>query len=660
MKQIRSITLFLLLSLPVAAQLPLSDRIANYRMEVRLDVAEKKLYGKTSLEWRNPGSGPVGELLFHMYYNAFKNSESTFMKESGNLPDFFFRSLVEECGWGWTKITKIRDHDGHELGPGMEYVQPDDGNPLDETVLRVPLHEPVDSSGTVFVEFTWEARIPKSVVRTGYNKDFYFFAQWFPKLGVYEPAGTRFATEDSWNCHQYHALGEYYADFGTYDVSLTVPNDFILGASGTCVKKESNGTETTWTYHVEDVIDFAWTASPHFTTQKEKWKDVEITLLTYPEHSHFEERYFRAAQQALSFMDTVLGKYPYQSLTIVDPPIHGIFTGGMEYPTLITSLSSCFLPRGLNIIETLVTHEFIHQYFMQMVATNEQEEPWLDEGLTTYYEGRILDHFGGENASFVNLPWLKIGSTAYNRWEYFRSPFRSAADLTLAAREYPAEGFGEIVYNKTAIWLKTLENLIGREAFDKAMKAYFEKWKFGHPDREDFIDVFSETVRKTHGKKFGPDLDWFFDQVIYSTKECDYAVGQITNREVLSSMGYVGDTNECATPLHEGVKPKMYRSSVMVRRLGEMTLPVEVEIEMSDGHIEREMWDGVEQIRTFEYTSPNRIVTAEIDPERKIWIDRNFLNNRKSERKEPGVVRMQWLKALHRIQNLMESITGIF
>jgi len=183
--------------------------------------------------------------------------------------------------------------------------------------------------------------------------------QWFPKLGVYEKAGMRYAEEDQWNCHQYHSSGEYYANFGTYDVSIKVPKGYIVGASGELAEKKETSDSTTWRYVIDDVIDFGWTASPQFVETKERWKNVEIKLLTYPEHVHCAGRYFGAVKAAFAYMDTHVGEYPYSTLTIVDPPIHGLFTGGMEYPTFISSVSFCFLPVGVRTPETLVVHEFI-------------------------------------------------------------------------------------------------------------------------------------------------------------------------------------------------------------------------------------------------------------------------------------------------------------
>lgn len=634
----------------------LSPRIANYDMQIVLNTEDKKLEGNTKLIWKNPGSTAVTELQFHLYYNAFKNSESTFLKESGEIPDFFIETLVEDCGWSWTEIRSMTDQYGHDLIKGMAFIQPDDDNLDDQTVLQVLLPESVAPNDSITIEFSWTAKIPKAMIRTGWNMDYYFFAQWFPKLGVYEPAGTRFATEDQWNCHQYHANGEYYSDFGNYRVTLDVPTGYVVGASGELRDKTERADRTTWVFEVNDVIDFSWTTSPHFIVHKDQWQDVELTLLTYPGHEHFSDRYFTTVKNAFEYLDRHVGKYPYSTLTMVDPPIHGLFTGGMEYPTFISSISLCFLPTGLKSTETLVTHEFIHQYFMQMIATHEQEEPWMDEGITTYYEGRILDHYLGEHTSFVDFLGMRIGSSEYNRGEFFAMKNPKIADQTYKARDYKHGGYGPIAYNKTALWLKTLEGIIGRETFDLAMRTYFDQWKFKHPDRNDFIRTFNEVNAQKNGDRFGENLNWFFDQVIFGTNLCDYEVSEIINKKITEPIGYIDNLEDCNMPEIGDPRDLQYESTAILVRQGEMILPVQVEIIFENGQSQMEYWDGRSRSHEFSYLTDSPIQSVEIDPENKIWLDRNLINNSLTSQPNRFGVRKYWIKTLTAAQSMLESL----
>ncbi|MDG2419254.1 MAG: hypothetical protein P8M17_09700, partial [Saprospiraceae bacterium] len=205
--------LFTCLGFQSSKKAPLSAQIANYDIRVKLDINQKKLIAHTKLVWKNPSADTVSDLQFHLYYNAFKNSETTFFSEKG-LPSLFKTSLKDDCNWSWVEIQNMTDKYGNNLASNMHYIQPDDDNKSDQTVLRVPLPKPVLPNESIEIEFDWIGKIPKTMIRTGHNMDFYFMAQWYPKVGVYEPAGMRYAEKGGWNCHQYHSSGEYYGEFG--------------------------------------------------------------------------------------------------------------------------------------------------------------------------------------------------------------------------------------------------------------------------------------------------------------------------------------------------------------------------------------------------------------------------------------------------------------
>jgi len=607
----------------VNGQGELSPRIANYTIDLTLDVENKQVDAKQEIVWKNISSAPVSELQFHLYYNAFKNSQSTFMQE-GSRRGSLSNESIENCDWGWVEVLSLIDSAGLELIGEASYIQPEDDNVNDQTVLSVPLITPVQPGESATFQMEWHSQIPKTMPRTGHNKDYYFMVQWFPKLGVYEPAGLRFAKEDGWNCHQYHASGEYYSDFGNYDVSINVPSDFVVGASGELVEKVERGETTTRRYKVDDVIDFGWTASPKFAELHKQWKGVDIKLLTYPEHIECAPRYFGAVISAFEYLDKYIGAYPYPTLTIVDPPIYGIFTGGMEYPTFISSVSFCFLPTGIRTPETLVVHEFVHQYFMQMVATHEVEEPWMDEGFTTYFEGKILDTYLGEDQSTINFLGFKIGNESFNRAEFFNSANPQIAPSSTKSYEYTEGGYGNIAYNKTALWLNTLEGILGEETMMEIMKTYFEKWKFKHPCGQDFINIVNEVVRKNHGLALGENMDWFFEQALYGTDLCDYTVASITNAEVQTAAGYIDDFEDCVS---EQNGTNTYKSKVVVHRLEGMKLPVEVQVSFEDGSSQLMTWDGRDRGHTFIFDTNQKVVKAVLDPKGKLPIDKNWLNN---------------------------------
>ena len=633
-------------------QSPLSPRIANYTIDLSLDVDNKQVNATQEVVWKNISSAPVSELQFHLYYNAFKSSESTFMQEganSGGLSEVG----VKENRWGWIEVQSLVDSAGVELISGASYLHPEDDNDKDQTVMRVPLQTAVQPGESARFQMKWHSQIPKTMPRTGYNKDYYFMVQWFPKLGVYEPAGMRQAEEDGWNCHQYHATGEYYSDFGNYDVSINVPSDFLVGASGELEDKIEKGDRTTWRYVIDDVIDFGWTASPKFEVLRHQWKGVDIKLLTYPEHVHCGPRYFGAVVAAFEYLDKHIGPYPYPTLTIVDTPIHGLFTGGMEYPTFISSVSFCFLPEGIRTPETLVVHEFIHQYFMQMVATHEVEEPWMDEGFTTYFEGKILDGYLGADRSTISFLGVKIGNESFNRAEFFYSTKPQTAPSATKSYEYTEGGYGSIAYNKTALWLTTLEGIVGESTMNEIMKTYFETWKFKHPCGQDFIDVVNAVVHKNHGDKLGQNMDWFFNQALYGTDLCDYTVAEISNAKTYTPTGYVDNFEDCT---HEKEDKEIYQSEVVVHRLEGMQLPVEVEIYFEDGSSELRFWDGKERAHTFGFMTNQKVIKAVVDPERKLKIDKNWINNSFVVEADKSGVRYYFSQFFLATQHALESL----
>ena len=652
MRSIQIACILLMVHYGVIGQDALSPRIANYTIDMNLDVENKQVNAKQTVTWINPSDAPVSELQFHLYYNAFKNSESTFMQE-GSINGGMSSNSTENCDWGWIQVLSIVDSAGVELVGAGEYIQPEDNNSKDQTVLRIPLDTPVAAGASATFNLEWQSQIPKIMPRTGYNKDYYFMVQWFPKLGVYEPAGMRYAEEDQWNCHQYHASGEYYANFGNYDVSISVPNDFVVGASGQLASKKVAGDLTTWRYTIDDVIDFGWTASPQFQEIHEQWQGVDIKMLCYPDHVHCAPRYFGAVKAAFAYMDEHIGKYPYKTLTIVDPPIHGLFTGGMEYPTFISSVSFCFLPTGIRTPETLVVHEFVHQYFMQMVATHEVEEPWMDEGFTTYFEGKILDNYLGEHQSTINWLGIQVGNTDFNRAEFFFSSNPQIAPSSTKSYEYTEGGYGDIAYNKTSLWLTTLEGIVGTRTMNEIMKTYFDTWKFKHPCGQDFIDIVNQIVSKNHGTKFGPDMNWFFDQALYGTDLCDYAIASISNDELKSPTGYLKDFENCTT---EETTLAAYYSKVVVHRLEGMQLPLEVEITFENGEKKIREWDGRERAITLEFRGDQKIVKAIVDPQGKLTIDKNWINNSYSINPNKTGVQYYFSKIFLAAQRALESL----
>lgn len=636
---------------------PLSPRTASYDMQLSLDTEQHRVEARQTLTFTNPSADTIWTMPFHMYYNAFKNNKTTFLTGALGVPISKPQEAIDNGEWAWITVKKVVDGQGNDLTAAMRYIQPDDGNPDDHTVLEVRLEEPILPYASYRLEMEWASQVPQLMIRTGYSRDFYFMAQWYPKLGVYEAAGTRFAKEGQWNCHQYHRNTEYYGEFGTYRVSMTLPSQFVVGASGVLVDTKTSDGQNTYTYLAEDVIDFTWAASPHFVEVRDKWADTDIRLLIMPEHLHQQRRFLEPAKQALDFYADYLEPYPYSTLTIVSPPYYGLMAGAMEYPTLFTSPTLSFLPQGIRTTETLTLHELTHQYFMQMLATNEQEEPWMDEGFTSFFEAKLLDRFYPAGVVAWDRMGLHISSRELRRGRFFSAENIKAGPLSAMGYQFEDGSYRSIIYGKPAVGLASLEGMVGEEVMQEIMQTYFHRWKFKHPGRQDFIDIVNEVVPKYHRERLGDDMNWFLEPMIFGTEVCDYAVSGLSHTKIEEPLGFFENTERAKLPT-DLAKDSLI-ASVVVSRLGEMVVPQEIRIVFDDGAELLEYWDGKARSHTFSYRGIRRIVCAEVDPAGKIPLDINQLNNSYTEEQpKPGLLRT-CMSLLSWLQGMMVSISLI-
>ncbi len=613
----------------------LSDRVVQYAIDVSLDAKSKTLSGSERLTWRNPSALAVRELRLHLYMNAFRNRESTFMRESPGRRS----GAVSGGTWGWIDLLSVQTGNGGEIRDRCTFISPDDDNAKDSTVLRVPLPAPVPAGGRVSLSMTFIVQLPRVIARTGYYGNFFMIAQWFPKVGVFEPAGMRFAGPvGGWNCHQFHGVTEFYADFGVYDVRMTVPGRFVVGATGRRIgARENEDSTVTYAYHAEDVHDFAWTASPDFVEVTDTWNNVSLRALVQRQHAGQAGRYLHSAAATLGYLAGCLGPYPYADLTIVDPAWGASEAGGMEYPQLITGETLSFMPEGVRMPELVTVHEITHQYFYGMVATNEFEEAWMDEGFTQYYETRIMDDLYGVKHSLVDFPDVHCGDLEFSRIMYTGMSDPGIAPITTLGWKFPAGSYSALTYSKTTLVLATLEGMIGRPAMDSVMRGYFNRWKFRHPCGRDFVAVVDSIAPRLSGNIYGRDMEWFFDQVLNGTGVCDYELKSIA----VSPLAPSGDS-----------AGGMFVSVVTAARLGSVCLPVEVAVWFEDGRRVTEQWDGKAKTVHFRYTGASKAVRAAVDPEGKIPLDVNVTNNARSAGPPEGLLWKYTAKVLFWVQNI--------
>ncbi|MGA8270148.1 MAG: M1 family metallopeptidase [Candidatus Sulfotelmatobacter sp.] len=618
-------------TLAINSSQPMSQRVVHYEIDAKYDASSHTVNATEVLTYHNLTGQPLDHFPFHLYQNAFQPN-STFVREAkvaGNRDTAYDK--WESKQYGSEDIKSLEVVGQGDLTSKVQYIQPDDANKDDKTVVDLPLSKPIAPGEYVQFKIAFQTKFPETQARSGWKRDFVLGGQWFPKVGVW--------WHGAWNCHQYHAMTEFFADFGVYDVKLTVPQFEVVGASGVRVGEVNNpDSTTTLTYHGDDIHDFAWTASPRYKVKEAIYQGqmgpVQMRILMQPAHWSQVERHENILRESLEHFESWYGPYPYKTITLVDPEPDSA-AGGMEYPTFITGDTSWFMPKGLALPEVVVEHEFGHQYWYGMVATNEFEDAWMDEGINSYTEVKVLDSILGKKTSMVNLAGAKLGEREAQRLGYI-----SVADIDPIAQKaydyFSYNSYAGITYGKTASVLLTLESIIGEDTMAKAMHVYFMKYRFTHPTKEDFL----KTIEEVSGK----DLRWYFNQAFYGSPVMDYKVLKVESFPVnwYEEKKGSADKND---------KNTVYRSYVWLQRKEDFVMPVDVEVAFDNGEKVREHWDGASRWTKFTYEKKAKVEWAEIDPDHKIQIDRNDFNNSYTAEPNP--------KPTHKLTNYWLFLTQL-
>jgi hypothetical protein len=593
--------------------IPLSQRVVAYAIDAQLDTSAKTLDATETLEYKNLTGQPLDSFPFHLYLNGFRPESSFSYETHANGGIRAVENSYPPEKIGGIDIKSISADGFGDLSKSWSFIAPDDGNSADHTVMLVKLARPVAPNETIRFRIVFHDKFPVSIARNGWKRDFIMAGQWFPKVGVWwKKTGE---AQGAWNCHQYHSTTEFFADFGTFDVKLNVPQRYIVGASGVPVGEveKSDGTKTL-SFHGEDIHDFAWAASPNFIVADRVFQSsmgpVKLHALVLKAHEGQTQRYLDILEHTMRKFDQWYGPFPYKQMTLIDPE-PGSEMYGMEYPTLITAGTFWGLPDKAYFNELVTEHEFGHQYWYGMVATNEFEEAWLDEGINSYTEVKVLGSLLGEESSVLGYPLLHMSDTEQERLSY-------AGEATydpmtrFAWKFYSGGSYGGVTYGKTTVVLKTLEAIIGEPTVQKALRVYFLRYRFTHPTGEDFLKTIEE-VASADGKT--TDLRPYFNQAVYGTQVLDYEVKAADSEPVEwwkdAGHNYKGD----------------YRTVVSLHRKGDFVLPVTVELKFDDGSKTYEHWDGVDRWTRYTYIKKAQLVSVEIDPQHQIWLDTNFFNN---------------------------------
>jgi Peptidase family M1 domain len=489
----------------------------NYKINVSLNDKNNSLKGTEELEYINNSPDQLNFIWFHLWENAYKNDSTAFAKQLlrdkkgiDRLKKFADRGYIDSLNFTVDGIKASIEKDPENID-----------------VVKLILPKPLQPGGKIKIQTPFYIDIPQYISRSGHDDQSYMICQWYPKPAVYDRKG--------WHQFPYLDMGEFYSEYGDFDVSITLPSQYIVGATGVLQNADelkqykeigssnvasssrknsmkyvaSSSPTKTLNYKGERILDFAWFADKDFvvrydTMQLSSGKTVDVFTYHHPDGNKNWIRstdYVKSGARAYS---SYFGEYPYPVVQAVEGPKNEM-SGGMEYPmiTLITSPDA-----SEPMLDAVITHEVGHNWLMGILATNERTHGWMDEGINTYvqfrYEAekyRFNSVFGDDIPREVKeKPAPEFQALVYNAL----SKIPSQTPIDTPSEDFAnEEEYGIVIYIKTATWMYYMEQELGKENLDRAMKAYYEKWKFKHP--------YPEDMKAALEKELGKDLTPYFD-----------------------------------------------------------------------------------------------------------------------------------------------------
>ncbi len=484
--------LYLLLILTCTADLSAQyfQQEASYEIDVTVDDQTKSIEASSILTYTNHSEDDLDELYFHLWANAFSSKESDYAKQLRLLTTQEFLSARPDKMGGYVDVTFSIN--------GVPLTQTN----VDYTgeIVSVKLPSPLSPEKTVHITCDYQIKLPYLFSRMGWQKNFISLTQWFPKVAVYDTEG--------WHTMPYLEFGEYYADFGDYKVTLHVPGEYVVGYTGTITSgdnKSSNETEKTLVMEAENVVDFALFMSPDIEAKERKIEidGKEIILYNYTQNASAYSSVWAESldytERALRFYSEQIGTYPYPQVSVVESFDSG---GGMEYP-MITLLGGS----SKRSLDEVITHELGHNWFQAVLATDERDYPWMDEGMNTYYTNKYVEqNYKGVN---LNQTLERVGTSLLD------------ANHSLPPVESDSQKWSDIAYlmNSYSIFSRNmsyLESIIGTEEMNANMRKYWDEWAFKHPSPEAFRSVFEEDCKGC--------LNWFFDKMLKQGIDSKYLI----------------------------------------------------------------------------------------------------------------------------------------
>ncbi len=508
----------------------------DYVIDCTLDDRLHQLSGVEKIVYHNHSPDTLHLLKIHTWMNAFGSHPSPFEHQLAKLGSYKKQNLTKADEGGYITLQC------EDLGQELQYSFDD---PAHE-IMTLHLQRPILPGATLEFEIHFKLDIPKNISRGGHLGQSYQMTQWYPKVALYDSIG--------WHTMPYLEFGEYYNDFGDYEVTIRIPSNYIVAASGvlqtageyqqlmsyadSCAKKilpystaAINYTPTSSTktkalqFSAHQVTDFAWFADKRFLVNHKtitiEENPVDVWTYFLPEKLSLWPQAVHMTAKAVQYYSKLVGVYPYPQISIVACDRYGTdATGAMEYPMIAMFDGLMSDPVDL---ETTIVHEVGHNWFQAILASDERTEPWMDEGLVTYYEHR---YFGNK----ISNSFLSGGSFFTQHSDYVPIPdflwylqasFDADAPSNWPALKYSSKGYALSIYEKPAKGFRMIEKYLGIESFDRMMRQFFETWKFRHPRHHHLISAL-----KTH------NITWFDSLYIFSNAKQDIKILATDHRSI--------------------------------------------------------------------------------------------------------------------------------
>jgi len=471
----------------------------HYKMQVKLNDADHQFDGHTDLTYTNNSSDTLREIFFHLYFNAFQPGS-----------DMDIRSL-----WIDDPDPRVTDRIS-KLTPeqyGQQHVQrlTLNGKKIDAqqeqgTIVRFDLStQPILPHQSAQLSFDWNGQVPIQIRRSGRDNAEgvdYSMAQWYPKICAYD--------KDGWHPNPYVGR-EFYGEYGTFDVEITMNQDFVIGGTGEIQNEINRKGQKTWTFHAENVHDFVWAADKDYQHDIVKMENGLKIHFYYLKNQELEENWKKLEEftpKMFEYMNQHFGEYPYPVYSIIQGG-----DGGMEYPmaTLITG------KRKVGSLVGVTAHELAHSWYQGILGFNESLYGWMDEGFTSFASDEVMDQL-------FPRPQAPVHLDALNGYVSLATSGKEEPMNTHADHYNTNFAYGSAVYNKGETYLYQLKGMMGDALFYKTMKRFFNTYRFKHPTDQDFIRVAE--------KESGWVLDWYNEYMVHSTKTIDYAIDTVYQQKL--------------------------------------------------------------------------------------------------------------------------------